>query len=281
MVARRLLPLIALALAAQVSHAGAGGYGPPYITDDPEPVDFHHWEFYIASMYFHPRGDATGTFPHFELNYGAAANLQLHVIAPMQYNQPEGGQSAYGYGDTELGVKYRIVQETARQPMVGVFPLIEVSTGNPRLGLGNGESQFFLPVWIQKTWGNWSSYGGGGYWINPGPGNHNYWWFGWQGQYQVSKPLALGAEVFCTSTSGPTVDGSATDGFNVGAVYDFNEGHHLLASVGRGFNNSNSGMAYLAYQWTWGPKEKDGKKASVSAPPGDPVSSFRRALGGS
>lgn len=245
-------------LACQLSAICFAG-GPPYITDDPEPVDYRHWEFYIASYYFHPSGDATGTFPHFELNYGAAPNLQLHLLAPMSYNQPIGGVNAYGYGDTELGVKYRFVQETKSQPMIGVFPLIEAATGNPRLGLGNGECQFFLPVWIQKTWGNWSSYGGGGYWSDPGPGNHSYWWFGWQGQYQLTKQLALGAEAFHATTNGPTVDGSPTDGFNVGAVYDFNEGHHLLASVGRGFNSSNSGMAYLAYQWTFGPHEKGDK----------------------
>jgi len=25
--------------------------GPPFVTDDPEPVDYRHWEFYIASMH--------------------------------------------------------------------------------------------------------------------------------------------------------------------------------------------------------------------------------------
>jgi hypothetical protein len=245
-----------LTLCCVGSAALAGGhYGPPYITDDPEPVDYKHWEFYIASYYFHPAGDVLGTLPHIEVNYGAIPNLQVHLIAPLAYDHPEGGAFAYGYGDTELGVKYRFVQETKSRPMVGVFPLIEVPTGSHARALGNGEAQVFLPIWIQKTVGNWTTYGGGGYWHNPGSGNHDYAWFGWLLQNQVSKPLALGLEVF-HATSSPTVDGSATTGFNVGAVYDFDEGHHLLFSVGRGLNNTNSGTGYLAYQWTFGPKEK-------------------------
>ena len=27
-----------------------GAAGPPFKTDDPQPVDLHHWEFYLASQ---------------------------------------------------------------------------------------------------------------------------------------------------------------------------------------------------------------------------------------
>ena len=27
--------------------------GPPFVTDDPEPVGMHHWEVYLASQYVH------------------------------------------------------------------------------------------------------------------------------------------------------------------------------------------------------------------------------------
>ncbi len=251
----RVFALVILGCAIGARASSPHLYGPPYLTDDPEPVDFHHYEFYIASYYIHSMGNVSGTLPHFELNYGAAPNLMVHFIAPMAYNQPAGGPNGYGFGDAEFGLKYRFVQETKERPMVGTFPIVTVPTGNHDRGLGNGQSQVFLPVWLQKSWGNWTSYGGGGYWHNPGAGNHDYWWFGWLLQNQVSKPLSLGVELF-HATGSPTVDGSATTGFNVGAVYDFDEGHHFLVSAGRGFDRSNTGTAYLAYQWTFGPKEK-------------------------
>jgi hypothetical protein len=236
--------------------------GPPFITDDPEPVDLHDYEFYIASYYFHMKGGTLGDGPHFEFNYGAAPNLQLHIIAPFAFSQPTGSALQYGYGDTELGAKYRLVQEGKTTPMVGVFPLVEVPTGDSNKGLGNGAAQWFFPIWLQKSFGSWMSYGGGGFWHNPGRGNKDYWFFGLEVQNQVTKQLALGAELF-HSTAEQTVDGSAQTGFNVGAIYDFDDGHHLLFSVGRGFENDNVLTSYLAYQWTFGPK-------SV-APPSNPA----------
>ena len=59
----------------------------------------------------------------------------------------------------------------------------------------------FIPIWLQKDFGDWTTYGGGGYWINPGPGNRNYWFAGWLLQRQVTKQLALGAEVFHQTAS--------------------------------------------------------------------------------
>ncbi len=54
--------------------------------------------------------------------------------------------------------------------MVGVFPFLEVPTGDEALGLGAGHYRGYLPVWFQKSSGDWTTYGGGGYWINHGNG---------------------------------------------------------------------------------------------------------------
>ena len=110
-----------------------------------------------------------------EVNYGAISNLQLHLIAPPEFSAPSGAATHYGYGDTELGVKYRFVQETTYCPQIGVFPLLEAPTGDEKTGLGTGHLQAFLPVWLQKSFGQWLTYGGGGYWINPGTGNRDWW----------------------------------------------------------------------------------------------------------
>ena len=31
--------------------------GPPFVTDDPEPVELHHWEVYLASQYVKAQDD--------------------------------------------------------------------------------------------------------------------------------------------------------------------------------------------------------------------------------
>src|SRR5450432_2682101 len=91
---------------------GNASAGPPFLTDDPEPVDYQHWEFYLASMDFKTADDWSGTAPHVEVNYGVISNVQLHVIAPLAYDAPSVGPAHYGYGDTELGIKFRFIQET-------------------------------------------------------------------------------------------------------------------------------------------------------------------------
>ena len=226
--------------------------GPPYSTDDPQPVDFRHWEAYLVGTWNREGMGTTGDAPHIEVNFGAAPNLQLHVIAPLSYSRPLGGESAYGPGDVELGMKYRFVQETDSRPQIGTFPLVELPSGDASRGLGDGSVRAFLPLWLQKTFGKVMTYGGGGYWINPGEGNQNWWFAGWQAQLQLTPAFAPGAEIFYQSSQ--TVGGSAEVRFNVGAVLDLEEHHHLLFSAGRAFHGCNCSQAYVAYLLTLGPK---------------------------
>ena len=104
------LGVLGLAVALVSSTASAG---PPYTTDDPEPVEYRHWEIYLASQSFHDTDGWTGTAPHLEVNYGAVPNVQLHAITPVAYSIPESGPRTYGYGDTELGAPVGVA------PMVG------------------------------------------------------------------------------------------------------------------------------------------------------------------
>ena len=226
--------------------------GPPFITDDPEPVELHHWEVYVSSAQERDPAGTTGTLPHIEVNYGPAPDLQLHVILPYAFSRPEGQGTRRGYGDTEFGAKYRLVQETPRRPMIGVFPLLEIPTGDAGSGLGAGHYRLFLPVWLQKSWGPWTSYGGGGYWTNPGAGNRNYWLFGWELQKDLSERLTLGGELLQTTPA--TQDGRSDFGLNLGGQYNLDEGHHILFSAGRSLRGDTEFMGYLGFQWTFGPE---------------------------
>src|SRR5437588_11461348 len=85
--------LVILALAA-----GRALAGPPYVTDDPEPVELHHWEVYLSSIYQHGPQGSSGTLPHIEVNNGLAPNLQLHIILPNAFSTVPGGPGVYGLG---------------------------------------------------------------------------------------------------------------------------------------------------------------------------------------
>ena len=95
---------MAVGLAALLSLASPRGAfaGPPFITDDPEPVDPGHWEVYAFSDGALEGASTTGVGPSVEVNYGAAPSLQLHFIGNLAYDAPAGQARQYGLGDTEL-----------------------------------------------------------------------------------------------------------------------------------------------------------------------------------
>jgi hypothetical protein len=225
--------------------------GPPFLTDDPEPVEYRHWEVYLAAQYKHDRDQDSSTLPHLEINYGAIPNVQIHLLAPLLYVNPEAQSSQYGYGDTEFGVKFRFIKETEYLPQVGIFPLVLVPTGNENKSLGNGRTQYFLPIWLQKSFGPWTTYGGGGYWINPGAGNKDWWQFGWQLSREINGYLTLGAEIFYRTAG--TINSNDTTGYAVGAVINFTENHHGLLSAGQDINGPNYCSIYIGYSFTFGP----------------------------
>ena len=239
-----LRSLLFMALTGLVPVAIAG---PPFFTDDPEPVDYHHWEFYLASEQEHLRHAATATLPHVEVNYGALPNVQLHVVAPMEYVRTGGGKQ-YGYSDTELGVKYRFVDETAVMPQIGIFPLVELPTGSKDAGLGNGMVQVYLPVWFQKSWGDLTTYGGGGFWYNPASDAKNWGFIGWQAQYDFSEVVSLGGELYYHTPDAP--DATSGTAFSVGGFLNFNEHNHLLFSLGHSVAGEATTTAYFGYQLT-------------------------------
>jgi hypothetical protein len=230
--------------------------GPPFRTDDPETVGYRGWEIDVASVMSNDKDGTSATAPQIEANYGLLANLDLHIIAPFSYVSPNEGSAHYGFGDIELGVKYRFVQENHWFPTVATFPLVEIPTGNQKQGLGSGHVGGFIPLWLQKSWGPWATYGGGGYWINPGSGNKNYWFIGWVGQRDLSEKITLGGELFYTTPQ--EVGQSSETGFNVGGFLNLTEEHHVLLSAGRDIHGPNRFFMYLGYQLTIGPRE--GKK---------------------
>jgi len=223
--------------------------GPPFFTDDPDPVEYKHGEFYTASTFIRDKEGSSGTLPHFEFNYGVWHELQFHIVAPFVFNHDKEMGTTYGYGDTELGVKYRFIQETNWIPQVGTFPLVELPTGDDQRGLGTGKTQLFLPLWAQKSWGHWTTYGGGGYWLNPGEGNKDWVYTGWLLQRDLSKWVTLGGEVFYRTPD--KIDGRSGLGLNGGGQVNFTSNHHLLFSSGTDVYGPRHLTAYIGYQWTF------------------------------
>jgi len=287
--------LLRSALLAIITLAGAKSIwaGPPFQTDDPEPIDFRHYEFYTF-------GTADGTAvemdtegPAAEFNWGALPNVHLHIIVPLAAIMPSNranvapagqGPSAVGLGDIETGVKLRFIQESKHRPMVGTFTMFELPTGNADKGLGVGATWFKVPLWAQKSFGPWTTYGGGGETVfSDSPlGYKNYPFAGWLVQRDIGKKLTLGTEAFYHGAEGlATAQTKSATLVDVGGYYYFrNPGFQLLFCYGHSAVGQGETYAYLGLYWTWGHKDaKDTDKDSArNSPP--PFSAFTPPLPG-
>jgi hypothetical protein len=244
-----LLPVLLLAI------CNPADAGPPFQTDDPDPVPYKHFETYAFELSDGTRAGGTSLeFPAWEMNWGAVPNVQLHIIVPMTtVFAPASGPVNFGIGDIELGVKYRFVKEKRRRPEIGVFPFLELPSGNASRGLGVGRTWYRLPLWIQKSWGNWTSYGGGGAAIVEAPGYRNYGFAGWLLQRKINDKLVLGGEVFGHGGQGPAATSPhAATMADIGGFYTIHDGFQLLFAAGHSFAGAAETYTYLSLYWTWG-----------------------------
>src|ERR1700761_4894047 len=153
----RIFGLAALALGWMSQPAFAG---PPYVSDDPEPTDYQHFEIYTFNFGTSAR-DGTAGESGIDFNYGAAPDLQLTATLPGAFNQPAGGDLNLGPGNVELAAKYRFLHQDSFGLDVSIFPRVFLPSGSNLTG--DNHAALLLPVWVEKDWnGKWSAFGGGG-----------------------------------------------------------------------------------------------------------------------
>ena len=243
--------------------------GPPFQTDDPEPILFRHYEFYTFADSDGTRVETDTQGPAVEFNWGALPNVHLHIIIPAAAIFPSNnpsfapagmGPRAFGVGDIELGIKYRFVQESKHRPMVGTFVMFELPSGNAERGLGVGKTWYKLPLWVQKSFGPWTTYGGGGETVVRGvPGYRDYPFAGWLVQRDLGKKWTLGTEVFYHGPEGlATAQTRPATLIDLGGYYKFRDpGFQLLFCYGHTAVGQKETYAYLGLYWTWGNKSGD------------------------
>jgi hypothetical protein len=160
-----------------------------------------------------------------------------------------GTPAVSGLGDVEFGVKYRFLHETNWWPQIGIFPMVELPTGNADRGLGNGRAWVRLPLWVQKSFGPWTTYGGGGAAFNSVSGQRNYPFGGWLLQRDFGEHLTLGGEIFAQGAAAESDKGFAV--VNFGGSYNINEHFSLLFSAGHSIAGDEHTLWYFGFYGTW------------------------------
>lgn len=216
--------------------------GPPYISDDPEPTDYHHYEIYLYSNGGSARDGASGE-TGIDFNYGALPDLQLTAVAPLAYSMSANAANEVGFGNIELAAKYRFLRQETIGWDVALFPRVFLPSLSSRVG--EDHPALLLPLWLEKDWGAWSTFGGGGCQLDRGGTSRDFCMAGWALARQVLPDLQLGAEVVHQTPT--TQGGRALTGIGAGLRYDLDDHYHLLAYFGPGLQNAAETSQYSWY----------------------------------
>lgn len=230
-----LIVLRVLIFAVALAFAARALAGPPYVTDDPEPTDYQHYEIYVFSSGSHASDDVSGA-SGIDFNYGAGHDLQLTAALPFAYDGPRGGERATGIGNIELAAKYRFVHKEDAGWDIAVFPRLFLPSSSTRVG----EKHFslLLPIWLGTDWDKWSTFGGGGCQINRGGDSKDFCMAGWALTRQVTENLQLGAEI--VHQSADTKGGDSSTQVGAGLRYDLSDRYHVLGYVGPSIQNAGN-----------------------------------------
>lgn len=221
--------------------------GPPFLTDDPVPVDLHHSEVNVIYQQTRSSDGRAGAFSG-ELNYGCVREVQCHVSIPMAFDQANAGPYRSGFGDVEFGFKYRFLHEDDSPWSAAIYPTLTLPTGDESRGLGNGRGQLLLPLWVQRSAGPWNVDVGLAWLQNSAPSARGSWFAGLLAQRSFGEQLSLGAEVYRRTSVAPGVP--ALCGLNLGAIVNVAQHQNILLSAGRGLSGdqTNRGSMFVAYQ---------------------------------
>jgi hypothetical protein len=202
--------------------------GPPYLSDDPEPTDYRHFEIYAFGQGTTTAAGTAGA-TGIDFNYGGAPNLQLTAVLPIEYDET----GNYGLGNVELAAKYKFLHQDDVGFDVAVFPRVFLPSASR---LGESYTRFQLPFWVERDWGKWSSFGGGGCVLNRSRDTQNFCFAGWALTREVLEGLRLGVEVYHQGASDK--GGKVSTDLGGGLTYDISENYHFLAYAGPGLENA-------------------------------------------
>ena len=228
-------------LLAMIGCARSAWAGPPYTSDDPEPTDFRHFEIYAFTTGTHTI-DGTGGQAGIDFNYGAAPDLQLTAVLPAGFGQPTGDASHIGLGNFQIAAKYRFLHQDGFGLDVSFFPRLFLPSSSS--AVGDIHSSVLLPLWLEKDWGAWTVFGGGGCVISS-DSSENHCLAGGVVTRQLMPKFRLGVEVsYQTAEANGT---PSTTALGMGAQYDLTEHYHLMGYVNRGVQNPNETDQYSWY----------------------------------
>lgn len=229
---KKLLIFVTSAICLFANFAFAG---PPYLTDDPQPTEYKKYEIYLFEN-ISRSNDGKDSEYGVDFNYGGFENTQLTAVLPWVTNKANGEKSQSGFGNPELAVKYKFLHQDKHGIDAAFFPRLYLPAKNEKFGATH--SQLLLPIFIQRDFGRYSVFGGGGCTLNHSSNSQNFCNLGTTLTRDINSKFHIGAEIFGQTPD--SKDAKSSGGYGIGAVYDMNDKYHILISYNENRLNRTS-----------------------------------------
>ena len=220
--------------------------GPPLLTDDPDTPGNHHWEINVAIPFSQTRDARLVGVPLVDVNYGLGERLQLKAEVPWLIRQDRhGARTESGWGSTNLGVKWRFIDQDKKGFAMSVYPQLEFRTSSEsvRKGLIEGGAELRLPLELSHEFGNFAVDGEVGYQMVQRQSDE--WIYGFAVARKVNKRLQLLGELHGESKRNLKNNEVV---FNVGGRYTVSKRYTLLFSSGRTLGTTSGDQPqWIAY----------------------------------
>lgn len=215
--------------------------GPPMITEDPGTPGPGRWELNTAATFEGNAGSYQWEAPLLDLNYGLGDRIQLKLEIPFMFLS--NGATHSGFGATEFGIKYRLVEGSNRQWAVSVYPQLVTRTflSSDDQPFGDIPTELRLPAQFAWSSGQFTASFETGYQIVES--EQDFWLLGGVAGYEAAPGMELLGEVH--ATFGQDLN-TAEPLLNVGAALEVTPQFILMGSAGRLWPDQGDGV-FIAY----------------------------------
>ena len=222
--ARRLTGMLATVLLMLSATAWPG---PPMIGEDPGILEPGQWEIIVAMNGESRPSTESAELPVLDVTYGLTPNTQISVLLPRQHIEPRGESSRTGWGNGQIGYKWRFFSNETVELAVAPLYSHPLDHGSTVRGLVEDVSILSLPVVASLAAGEWTWNVQLGYAITSTSTNL------WDYAVTLGHPLGRSAQLFLEAwgTADDNFDNSAMN-YRVGLDFAFSERTHLLAAIG-------------------------------------------------
>lgn len=223
-----------LALMAERAHAQGG---PPLITEDPGTPGDGRWEINVAFTVEKLRTETLFEAPLLDVNYGLGERIQLKYEIPWVVLDEEGVSTKGGLGNSEIGVKYRFLDEAQHGVSMSLYPQFSFNnpTSSDERGLVDPGTKLVLPLQIARTVGPIEQSLELGYALIEH--EEDEWIYGLAAAWPLAERFELVGEVHGVARRDFEEDVLV---FNLGGVLELHENVTLLFSAGRSLRESGT-----------------------------------------